>query len=391
MQKRVTMISVLILLLALTASMVQAQDMPPVFCGSLSEADCGILQNSQRAVAGLSGATFNLNFDLNVDNIPDAPFNSLAINLSGVGAYAVDPTIMERMMALQGDPSAMFEDMAQLGQLLEDALLAFDGQVNLTLTLPAELLALIADEGMKLPENLSVELRMVDGVGYVNLSALAEAIPDAGIPSGWYGLEIAKLLNNVFTVLAPQMEDMMGEMPGFDPEMFTQFSDPSVFGDFMNIERLPDAQADGETVAVFKTTLDYVKLFSSPAITDMMKTQMEAAGAGMTEADLEQMMEMMREMYKGLTFEVTEYIGLADSYPRRLEMNFSWDLSSMMSAMGEMPAQASSPVLGATFTITYGSFNVPPAITAPENATVITAEQAMQMFMGSMQPMSSES
>lgn len=391
MQKRVTMISILILLLALTASIVQAQDMPPVFCGSLSEADCGILQNSQRAVAGLSGATFNLNFDLNVDNIPDAPFNSLVINLSGAGAYAVDPTIMERMMALQGDPSAMFEDMAQIGQLLEDALMAFDGQVNLTLTLPPEVLALIADEGMKLPEKLSVELRMVDGVGYVDLSALAEAIPDAGIPGGWYGLEVAKLLNNVFTMLAPQMEGMMGEMPGFDPEMFTQFSDPSVFGDFMSIERLADAQADGETVAVFKTTLDYVKLFSSPAITDMMKTQMEAAGAGMTEADLEQMMEMMREMYKGLTFEVTEYIGLADSYPRRLEMNFSWDLSSMMSAIGEMSAQDSAPVLGATFTITYGSFNVPPAITVPENATVITAEQAMQMFMGSMQPMSSDS
>ncbi|NWG18085.1 MAG: hypothetical protein HXY41_15785 [Chloroflexi bacterium] len=388
MQKRVTMISLLVLLLALTAGVIHAQDVPPVFCGSLAEADCAILENAQKAVAELTGATFDLNFDLNLDNIPDAPFDTLAINLSGAGAYAIDPAIMEKLAVFEGDPMAIFEDMEQIGQLVEDALTAFDGQLNLTLTLPPEVLAEIAKEGIKLPEKLSVELRMVDGVGYVNLSALAEAIPDAGIPGGWYGLEIAKLLNNVFVMLAPQMEGMMGMLPGFDAETITQFSDPAVVGDFMNIERVADADVNGEAVAVFKTTLDYVKLFSNPALTDMMKSQMDAAGAGMSEADLEQMMEMMREMYKGLTFDVTEYVGLADGLPRQLEMRFYWDMTGMMSAMGEVTTQVSAPAFGANFTIVYGNFNTPPAITAPEGAVVLTAEEAIQMFMGGMGAMS---
>lgn len=375
MKKLMSMMTLLLLLVALVVP--ASAQMPKAFCGDLSEADCAIFTAASESMLKQESASVAMNLDVNVSNIPDAPFNSLAFNLAGQGAYHIEPGLLEKYAALQSDPAALLKDMSQLGTMVSDVFNSFDGQMSLTLTLPDEVVKMAAQNKATIPNKLSVELRMVNGVGYINLSSLAESLPkEAGIPSGWYGLEIAKLMKNLMDITASQMKGM--DMPEIDASAYSQFTDPAFLGSFMKVERL----ADSNGAAVFQMTMNLVALADSPAFANMIKQQVEASGQKLTEADMKQAIEMVKKMYEGLDMKALYTINLADSTIRRMEMTMNWDLASMMSAVGESSAKA--PVINVAFSADYSDLNAAPAITAPEKATVITAEQAMQMFMGGM-------
>lgn len=369
---------VLLTVLLLTISGSAFAQLPEGFCGGLSEADCQIFTASTEAMAKLESASIDANLDLVVSNIPDAPFDSLAFNLKAEGAYHVEPGLLEKYMDMQANPAALFEDMEQLPQLMEDFFNGFDGQINLALTLPDEL-----NEPMRLggdtdiPETLAVDLMLVDGVAYINLSSLAESLPDAGIPTGWYGLEIAKLLGNVMEMSLSELEDM--DMSGFDPSTFSQFYDPAFLESYLKIERL----ADSDGAAVFQMTIDMVALAENPAFRDLMEQQMEASGQTMSEADVEAALAMVAQMYEGLDMQATYSINLDDNTMRGMDMTLKWDMASLMDAVGE--SSTAAPVITMNLSATYSDYNAAPAITAPEDASVLTAEDAMQMFMGEMQ------
>lgn len=361
MRKLIVLITVL--LLAVSGS---ALAQVPSFCGSLSEADCAVFTAASQAMAQADSASTDFNLDLTIGNIPDAPFDSLAFNLNGQGVYHIEPGLMEKYTALQSDPSALLQDMTQLGTLMSDVFNGFDGQLTLSLTLPDEVVAMAAESDTTIPNTLTVELRMVDGVGYINLSSLAESLPkEAGIPSGWYGLEIAKLMENVMDMAMSQLEDM--EMFGMDTDMMSQFYDPEFLNSYLQIERL----ADSDGAAVFQMTMNLAALADSEAFRDLMKQQMEASGQTLSEADLEQAMDMVMQMYEGMEMQALYLVNLSDNTMRSMDMTMNWDMSSMMAAMGE--SDVAAPTFAMNFNMTYGDYNAAPAVVAPENATVITA------------------
>ncbi|MBI5671533.1 MAG: hypothetical protein HZC41_26375 [Chloroflexi bacterium] len=373
MKKMIVLLTVLLLTIGGSAF----AQLPPGFCGGLSEADCQLFTASTEAMAKLESASMDASLDLTVSNIPDAPFDSLAFNLRAEGVYHVEPGLMEKYAAMQSDPAALFQNLSQLPKLLEDLFAGFDGQMNLVLTLPDELVALAEQSETALPSTLAVDLMLVDGVGYINLSSLAEALPEAGIPSGWYGLEIAKLLGNVMEMSMSELEDL--DMSGFDPSTFSQFYDPAFLESYLKLERL----ADSDGAAVFQMTMDMAALMENPAFRDLMKQQMEATGQTMSEADVDAALEMVARMYEGLDMQAIYTINLNDSTMRGMDMTFNWDMASLMDAVGESAAAA--PVITMNLSATYSDFNAAPAITAPADATVMTAEEAMQMFMGGME------
>lgn len=370
------MLALIVMLLLAFGGAAQAQDIP-VFCGGLSDADCQIVTASQQAMMDAQSASASLNMDLRIDNIPDMPVAALAFNLSGQGAYALDPALLAKYA--EADPMALLSDMTQLGTLMEEIFTAFSGQLSLTLTIPADLASQMSGGGMTIPEQLSVDLVMVDGIGYINLDQLAEALPGAGVPAGWYGLEIAKLFGDLFEMLAPMMGDM-GSLPGMNMDSFSAFADPEFLNSYATIERL----ADSDGAAVFKTTLDFAALMSNPNMREMMRQQMELQGQTMTEADLDMALGMVEQMYDGLAMDMLQYINLSDSYTRRIEINMAWDLTSLMGMMGESGGAA--PVMGMKVAVDYADFNAVAPITAPEGAAILTAEDAIQMFMGGMTP-----
>ncbi|HEX2909016.1 MAG TPA: hypothetical protein VHO69_19240 [Phototrophicaceae bacterium] len=370
------MTSILFVLLLLVSGSAFAQ-VPPGFCGGLAEADCAILTASSEAMTGLNSGTATMNIDLTVSNIPDAPFESLAFNVAGDMVYHVDPALVEKYAAMQADPSALLKDMSQLGPMMEELFSGMDGQVSLKLTIPQDIVDLAAESGSALPTELSTELRLVAGVGYINLSSLAEALPEAGVPTGWYGLEIAKLMGSAMNMALAQMEGQA--MPSFDPSMFSQFTDPAFLESYIKVERL----ADSDGAAVFQMSFDMAALATSPAFRDMMVKQMEMMGQEVDEAQIDQMIAMVAQMYEGLDMSITQSVDLSTSYMTHMDMVFDWDLTALMSASGAS-SDVAAPVINLVMSADYADFNAAPEVTAPEDATVFTAEQIMQMMAGSM-------
>jgi hypothetical protein len=370
----------LLLLIALSFGSVAAQGATTqAFCGNLAETDCQLIRDSQQAMMGLSSASFDFNADLNISNIPNAPFNALAFNLKGNGAYSVDQAQVSSLKSM--DMTALASNPQQLGQYLESALNAVNGDVTLTLTLPPELVQQMSSSSQKFPSTLSVQARLVGGNGYVNLEGLQAAAPGGNIPSGWIGFELSRLLRQVFEKQAGQMMGGANPFAGaMNPGMMNTFANPETMAKFVSIQRLPDAANGG---VVFQTSIDYGALFSSTEFGDLMRNQMKATNPNMTDAQLEQMLAMMPQMMKGLTLSATQTIDPSTKLVTSASVNLDWDMTAMMQAVTSASGSSSgatattAPRFTFTATINYTNHNSAPAITAPEGVQVIPAEQLL--------------
>jgi hypothetical protein len=340
-----------------------------VFCGDLPEADCDLLKASQEAMSGLTSASTQLDMSLSISNIPDAPFENLAFSVTGDGAFAIDPALQDQMMAMKSDPT-IFANPAESMALIGDLIGGVSGDLNLTLTIPAELAAMASAE-MEQP------LPVVDGFGYVNLDSLAAVLPpDAGVPAGWVGIDLATALE-----MAMEQADMLGSMEAMDPSAMegymSMFQDPAAMGEFMTIERLSDTEVAGQAAAVFLVNFDYGAFFQSEMFSSLMQAQMDAissaSGEEMSSEEFDEMMGMLGPMFENLNLEITETIGLEDNYTHTVDIHLDWDMAEFM-AMVEPDSEGAAPVFVFDMSIQNADFNAAPEITAPEDATIFPIE-----------------
>jgi hypothetical protein len=212
--------------------------------------------------------------------------------------------------------------------------------------------------------------------------------------SGWYGIDLAGL----FEALSEQMTTMMSEMPddmtmfGMNAEMMenmAQFYDPEFIGQFVSVTRVDDGSGD---TAVFQSNIDLGAMMGSPELQNMIRQQMASqmemmGGEAMDEADIDEALAMTTQMFKGMTFVVTEEIGLTDGFIHRVNGAMSFDTAGMMAAMGETSSSGDvPPVINLTFSIGYSSFNTAPPVTAPEDATIIPYQSLLSgMDMSEME------
>lgn len=374
MKKGVRMMSLLLMLLLVFGSATMAQDSAPVvFCGQLTATDCDLLQVSQTAMTGLESGSSEFDLSMSISNIPDMPMDELEFHITGKGTFAIDPALIETMQAMQTDPTALFSDPNGLEQWMADLVKGISGDLNFTLAIPPELAALAGSE-QPLPETLSISLRMVDGFGYVNLDDIATAMPDADVPPGWIGLDLATLMER-----AMQQGDFSDAMT-MDPTAFqnymTGLQDPTMLGDFVTVKRAADTDVMGQTAAVFRMTFDYGAFFDSEMFQELMSAQMEAAtamtGEELSESDMAEMnavMGQMGPMFEGINLEIVQVIGLEDHFNHIIEMHMDWDLAGFMMLV-DPTSNEPAPNFVFDMTIHNSDFNSAPAISAPEDATI---------------------
>ena len=242
------MISLLLVLLLVFGGVTAAQDQAThVFCGDLAQADCDLLKQSQEAMTSLSSGTSDLELSMTITNLPDMPTDRLAFRVTGNASYAIDPALLDSIKGLQNDPAALFSSPDRFAQWMSDLVKGISGDLTLTLELPPELTSIT---GWKLPEDqtLSIGLRLVDGFGYANLEDVAAAMPDADIPPGWIGADLAALMETLM-----QQSEFAGAM-NIDPSAFenymTGLQDPAEVSKFMTIERIEDTEVMGQAAAV---------------------------------------------------------------------------------------------------------------------------------------------
>lgn len=382
MKKAILMISLLLVLVLALGSVASAQGLSPFqFCGDLSEADCAIITAAQEASASLESATTNFNVDLNVTNVPDMPFENLAINVNGTGSFHIEPELMSKLQAAQTDPTS-FVNPAESIALLGDLVNGFAGDLTLTISIPPEVAMMMGgSEEAMMPESITLGLRMVDGVGYVNLGDLSAFIPaDEAPPTEWMGMELQPLVAMLSGFMEMGQENMD---PAAMEDMISGFMDPAFLNDFVNIERLADTEIMGQSAAVFSTTFDYAAFFQSGMFQEMMRTQIEAMAAATGEeiteddlAEMDEVMGMMGMIYENIDLAVIQTIGLDDNYIHVTEVTMNWDLASLMAMAGE-ESEGPAPVFNLNMLVQNGDFNAAPPISAPEDATIVPFSEMM--------------
>ncbi|MEP7291769.1 MAG: hypothetical protein ABI835_08290 [Chloroflexota bacterium] len=363
-----------------------AQTTMPIPCGDLSDADCEILTNAQAASATLDSALFDMSFNLNVSDMPDMtePF---ALSMTGSGSFAGLGALHDMASSMTTGMTDMAALEGHLGELVSGVLSGFDGDINLTIDLPEEVLN---QSGGNVPDTLTIQARMVDGFAYLNTDTLTSLTRGMNL-SGWYGIDLASLVSGAMEKMPTGMFDSSRMMQGQAMQDYmAAVADPEFVNSFVSVERTDDGSGD---TAVFEFSFDFAALMSSQAFQDLMNAQMEmqagmSGGSAMTEKQMGEAMAMASQMLKSVSMTMTEEIGLEDGFVHGISGTMNIDTSRMMAMMGEMmgsspssssteaaPGDSSSmqaaPTLSIDFAVNFSSFNSAPEITAPEDAIII--------------------
>ena len=375
MRKFILIIAALALLSL--SSVAFAQDTTSqTFCGNLSSADCQILTQSEATMKALDSSSFNFNVSVQLSNLPEVPAMG-PITVDGSGAVS-------NMSALKIDPATM---MADYGAFLQNVLANLNGNFKLTITVPPELMQQ-ADPSA--PNSLTLDVRMVDGVGYLNMDELQPLLNDSSM-KGWYGLDLANLVKALLDQ-NPNLFDManMGAMAGGTNPMdyMQQFQDPAMLGQFLTITRTDDGSGN---TATFQMSIDFAALMSSSQMQDLMKQEMQAQGTKLTDQEMQQALSMSQQMFKGMTFNITEVISTTDYYLQSVSGEMNFDMSGIMNSVSAMsatpmPTTTGAPTINATFTVNYADFNSAPATTAPENPTLLPYQMLLGMANANAMP-----
>ncbi len=361
----------------LMGGVVSAQDTPPVFCGTLAQADCSILQQSRTAMQGLKSADINLTFNISAANIPNMPTTEpLNISLTGTGSYSGD------MSAVGQPPTSMTDPTASITWLAK-ALGAVNAKLNLTITIPPAIqqMAAAGSNPVTLPASIPINLVLVDGKGYIDMDSLGPVIAGmdttgsaTSMPKGWVGLDLVEALNQ----MAPMMSQVasLATQEAVVSNDMAQFMDPAFIGKFVKIERGADATVNGDAVAVFNTTVDVSAMIQDPTIAAAMSQAMHSTGSESSNAA--QIQAMLPVLAQGLSITATTEIGTADNIVRSAAVDFSYDATSIMALMATPEASPQpAPVVKVHFDYGLSNINSAQPITAPEGATVVPLSSLM--------------
>ncbi len=356
------------------------------FCGTLSEADCAILQKAQDSVKSLDSESYALDLNATVTNVPDMT-EPIKFSMTANGSFSGASSIKSDMTLMQSDP----------GQYLVNALDNLDADLTLTINLPPE--ATAADP--TIPSSITFQGRLVDGVGYVNTDTLKTLMgSSASSIKGWYGLDLANFLKAAMQQM-PQMFNMMN-MSSTNPAMMQQyeqmFTNPDMLNRFLKIERTDDGSTN---VATFQMTIDLGALMGSPQFQDLMRQQMQAQmqmqGTTMSQQEMDQAMAMTSQMLKGMSIVLNEEIGTDDGYLHSVSGTFAFDTAGMMTSINSMSGTTGSaatpeaePNINVDFTIKYSNFNDAPTISAPPNPVVIPYQTLLSGMSSELGTMGSE-
>lgn len=396
--KKSAVVLLSVFLLICSAVPAFAQDMPAPFCGDLSEEDCGLLVSSQEAMGEVGSGVYSSEINLLLAGIPGLPVEELSFTVTQDATYALDPELTAQLAAMQTMPPeelmANMEDMVEL--LLEVyATLSYDGAMSLTM--PADVAALLSAQAQTtVPEEIHLQVRVVDGYGYLNLADLAAFAPDAEGLEGWAGIDILSLMKAGLQEGIQQgaMDSaQMGPMASFGIGNFLSSEEGrAMLEPYMEVERQDDDSVDGQDVAVFQNTFNVGSFVGSPLFRDLVISQLDTinqlAETELTEQEVTESLTMLSfvgpMLFASLDFHTAQTIGLEDFYVYQNEFVFDWDLSSLVAVARMVDSDGSmglstlmgdvAPVINFEVTTDASDHNNAAEITAPEDAQIIPLE-----------------
>lgn len=400
--------SLLVVMALLLASFTTAFAQAEPLCGDLSAEDCELLTVAAQNMLGVTSYQASAEYRGVLAGLPGLGVEEAAVTVTVDGAFSYDESAVAAAAVLASVQTQ--EDLAELLSESPEVLVDFYNGWSFDMVIVADISeelaeALSADTGISVPTLLSLPVKLVDGILYVNLTDVAPLIEGGEALAGWLGFELGPVLEaaaeqGMFAAAATQMEmdpSMLADSPenaalaGALLGVQAALSDPAAFEKYMEISRDADDVINGMDVAVFTTRLDIPGLISSPEFIELVSGLAESGALGEgapTAAELEQALTMLSFMgpmlFQGLVSESTTAVNLDEpNYIVAQTTLFSWDLSGLlqMAAMSgalptdEMPSGAS--LVEFETSVVNSAFNEPQTIDAPADALIIPVESIM--------------
>lgn len=365
---------------------------PQVYCGDLSDEDCAILTDAVAASTELNSVATDGSVTVLIENIPDAPVDTVDFELVATSVSSVDPeAVMELLEIQESYAKAPADNMPAMleatAEVYSTAKMASDMTLNTTAEV-AEQIALLS--GVEVPESVSISLAIVDELGYVDLSEVAPIFPDEAWQEaldGWHAVNLVELLNEFSAKIE---EADQADMSAADPNamaMAMMMGDDALLQEFVVVERLED----DNDMAVFQSSFDFAGFLGSPLFREMVLTQMEMDGTK-SAAELEEMESTLTMMgfmapviVEGVEAGTVRTVSLDDGYLHNEESYFNWDLSSLATIAGIVGADADLPIdtenppmISIGVSNNYSGFNEEITVSAPEEYLFYPTEGVMK-------------
>ena len=389
MKKSVWLTAVLFLLFSLTAVTQAAAE--PVFCGDLAAADCALLRYAQTNAAAQTSGGVTMDVDLTLRNVDESMRGEQVISLDVDAIWNGD---FSRFESMETEMLAKMDDPTQLMAMMAEMLAETSGSVSLALVFPEAMQDEDFFEGFSTA--ITLEMRLVDGMAYIDLSSLAAVLPEDNIPDGWLGFDITEFMQIAMQGgpgdadgMAPHSDGKEGKQDPREPkgadtltgmaipadmqDMVEAWSDPEILGQFMTVERLADQSVADQQVAVFQTKFNLRSLMDSPEFHELLG--MAGEQGGMDEDDVSGIAMMVGMLTLGLEIEALEFINLEDGLPLREELHLNWDLSALINL--DSSELESSFGLDLLIDFSFSDEELP--VTAPEGAILMPMEMMMGM------------
>ena len=389
MKKSVWLTAVLFLLFSLTTVAQAAAE--PVFCGDLAAADCALLQDAQTNAAAQTSGAVTMDMDLTLRNLDDSMPGEQVISLDVDAIWNGD---FSRFESMETEMLAKMDDPTQLMAMISEMLAEMSGTISVSVDIPEAL----QDDAFfeDFLAGVTLEMRLVDGIAYIDLSNLADVMPEGEIPAGWLGFDITELMQMAMQSgprdtdgmtphsdgkegkqdpRAPKGADTLTGMtiPADMQEMVEAWSDPEFLGQFMTVERLPDQSVADQQAAVFQTKFNLRSLMDSAEFHELLGVTGELGG--MDKDDVSGIAMMVGMLTLGLDIEALEFINLEDGLPLREELHLNWDISALMNL--DSSELESSFGLDLLIDFSFSDEELP--VTAPEGAILMPMEMIMGM------------
>lgn len=398
MKRILILFLVLMMALAPTAVFAQSDEAPYVFCGDLDQESCDLLHQSQEAMKEVSSSVQNTEIQLSLQNVPTSPIKDASGQINLDTTSYVDTAFMQEMQDMMMNASAsMADDMEGFMKDYMDKVVGVYSHISFDMGVDVQLSDEVAkylssQAGFDIPSDLTTEVRLVDGVMYINLDDISSALPDLNIPTGWYGIEIAKLMETQMASAMDQMSNpseqtkaqMTGMMMGMSLANLSENKDlQDALKNIVILERLDDGKVEDVPVAEIQSTIDFNALLTNETILNMVFDILKNSGQDIPQldstspAEVAGMLQLVAPMLtQGLDLVQTSQIGLDDGYVYGQTMDMNWDMTSViqLAAMGSgvRPARTKAKT---TFEMhvanNVSDFNDAPEISAPEDAVII--------------------
>lgn len=399
MKRILSLLLIFLIVLSPTAVFAQSDSMMPVFCGDLDEETCALLEQSQEAMKEVGSSVQNAELQLSLQNVPDFPIQDASVDVKATQVTYIDTDYMkgmEEMMmgaaeAMADDPEGFMKDyMAEVAGLYSH--MSFDMELDIQMSDEIAEFA-TSQVGVEIPANVTTDLRLVDGILYINLDDISSAMPDLGIPTGWFGIEIAKLMEEQMAKAAEELSNpteetqaqMMGMMMGMSFANMGQNEElMDALKEIVFMERLDDAEVNGVAVAQIAGDVDFNALLTNETILNLVFELLKNSGQDIPEldsmdpAEIAGMLQLVAPMLtQGMTWQQTQQIGLDDGYVYGSAIDMTWDMSSVLqlAAMGAggRPVRRSrdKTIFELHVASEASDFNDAPEITAPEDAMLV--------------------